>query len=135
MPRISAHVLIWFAVLGLWVAASTNHHPTLLINVLATSVLVGASATAVYVNAALLWPRFLRRRSGWRYGLELLGLVSAMDVAAVLIIQALYDGLWGPDPSRYGLGTNLLYEAIFIGLHLGVATAVLALARRSVAKA
>lgn len=135
MKRFSLHFATWLALLGVWVVVSRNHHPTLLINLLATSVLVAASATAVYVNAAILWPRFRQHRISWRYGFELICMVSVLDLIAVITIQVLYDWLWGPDPLRYGIGTNLVYEAIFIGLHLAVATAVLAIIRRRPAKA
>lgn len=57
-------------------------------------------------------------------------MVSVLDVIAVITIQVIYDGLWGPDPLRYGFGTNLIYEAIFIGLHLAIGTVVLAMTRR-----
>jgi hypothetical protein len=134
MKRISLHLAAWLAILGVWVFVSRNHHPTLLINILATSVLVAASATAVYVNMSVLRPQFLRRRTGWRYILELIFMVSVLDVIAVITIQVIYDGLWGPDPLRYGFGTNLIYEAIFIGLHLAIGTAALAMTRRRSAK-
>jgi hypothetical protein len=130
MSRISLQLSIWLAVLGVWVIVSRDHHPTLLIDVLATSVLVAASAAAVYVNSVVLWPRGLRRRTKWRYILELIGVVLALDVIAVMLIQVLYDKLWGPDPSRYGIARNLIYEAIFITFHLVLATGVLSLTRR-----
>lgn len=135
MKRFSLHVTTWLVILGVWVVVSRSHHPTLLINILATSVLVVASATAVYVNRSVLWPQFLRRRTDWLYVLELIFMVSVLDVIAVIAIQLIYDRLWGPDPLRYGFGTNLIYEAIFIGLHLAIGTAVLAMLRRRSAKA
>ena len=134
MKRFSLHFATWLAILGVWVVVSRNHHPTLLINILATSVLVAASATAVYVNAAVLWPKFRWHRIRWRYGMELICMVSALDVIAVITIQVMYDRLWGPDPLRYGVGTNLIYEAIFIGLHLVVANVAFAITRRGLAE-
>jgi hypothetical protein len=135
MKRFSLHLATWLAILGAWVIVSRDHHPTLLINIFATSVLVAVSAMAVYVNAIVLWPQFRRHRIIWRYGLELICMVLVLDVIAVVTIQVLYDRLWGPDPLRYGIGINIVYEAIFIGLHLAVATAVLAIIRRRSAKA
>ena len=124
MKRILCHFTIWLALLGGWVAVSRDHHPTLLLNMLASAVLVAASAVAVYANALVLRPRYVRQRRGWQYVLELALTVMALDLVSVLVIQWLYDMLWGPDPSRYSFWTNIGLEAGFIGLHVAVAFAI-----------
>ncbi len=47
----------------------------------------------------------------------------------VLLIQVVYDVLWGPDPARFGFWTNFLYHGILTTVHLVVATGIIRLAR------
>lgn len=124
MKRVLCHFALWLAVFGGWVAVSRDHHPTLLLNALASAVLVAASAVAVYANALVLRPRYIQKRRGWRYALELALTVMVLDLVSVLAIQWLYDMLWGPDPLRYGFWMNIGLEAGFIGLHVAVAVAI-----------
>lgn len=126
MQRLLRHTTLWIVVLAFWVFTSRDHHPTWLLNWIATTVLVGASAAAIYVDALVL-----RRQPPLLRALELVGVVAGLDVAAVLVIRTAYDLLWGPDPARYGFWTNVGLEAAFIGVHLGVASAVMWATRRT----
>ena len=47
----------------------------------------------------------------------------------VLLMQVVYDVLWGPDPVRFGFYTKFLYHGILTTVHLVVATAIIRLAR------
>ena len=55
--RIALHIAICAAVNLFWFFISRDHHPTLLIDGLATGVLVAVTAACVYVNNLVLKPR------------------------------------------------------------------------------
>jgi hypothetical protein len=122
--RIALHIALWAVVFLFWFFISRDYHPTLLIDALATGVLVGVTAACVYANNLILRPRLAAHRRTWRYAAELLAAIMVADVVAVLMIQWIYDTLWGPDPLRYGFLTNVLYEAAFISVLLVVAWVV-----------
>jgi len=130
MKRLITHTSIWMAVLIFWILFSQKHHPTWLLNILASTVLVCVSAAAVYVNALILCPRSLVSNNWFRYALELLLLMAVLDVLAVLVIQLIYDLIHGPDPARYGFWTNVGLEAVFIGFHVAMAAFLIAISRR-----
>lgn len=119
--RITLHVAIWLAVFIFWLWATRNHHPTLTIAILATAILVTAFAIAVYVNSLFLLPRFARRRLWLQYTVALLITIAVLDLAAVFLIQFIYERLWGPDPLRYGFWFNVASEAALIIFHLAAA--------------
>jgi hypothetical protein len=116
--RIAQHSLLWALLFLFWFLISRDHHPTLLIDALATGVLVAVTAACVYINRLVLRPRFAGHRRLWQYAAELLAAIVVADVVAVVVIQSIYDTLWGTDPLRYGFLTNVLYEAGFIAVHL-----------------
>jgi hypothetical protein len=132
--RIALHSVLWIALYLFWFLISRDHHPTLLIDALATGVLVAVTAACVYINSLVLRPRFAAHRRWWQYAAELLAIVIVADVVAVLAIQWIYDTLWGPDPLRYGFLTNVLYEAGFIGVHLVMALGVRRVRRNTESK-
>ena len=128
------HAFVWLCVFALWLLPTRRFHPTWTIAVLATAVLVSASALAVYLNALVLRPRFAHN---WpRYAASLFVTVAALDVAAVLSIGAVYDWLWRPDPLRFGFWFNVASDGFIIALHLLAAAAVARLSRgKTVAEA
>jgi hypothetical protein len=128
--RTALHIALWVVVYLFWFFISRDHHPTLLIDGLATGVLVAVTAACVYANSLVLRPRLGAHRRPLQYAGELLGVILSADLLAVLTIQWIYDTLWGPDPLRYGFLTNVLYEAGFIGVHMAVAWVVGRVMRR-----
>jgi hypothetical protein len=129
LRRIFLHVAIWSGVYTFWLVATRNHHPTLTIALSATAVLVTAFALAVYVNGFFLLPRFARRHLWLQYIVSLSATIIVLDLAAVLLIQIIYDYLWRPDPLRYGFWFNVASEGVLIIIHLAAAMGAMRLAR------
>ncbi len=129
LKRIFLHVAIWSGVFIFWLLSTRNHHPTLTIAIMATAVLVIAFALAVYVNHLFLLPAFARRRLWLQYSVSLLVTIAVLDLAAVLLIQFIYDRLWGPDPLRYGFWFNVASEGALIIFHLAAAMGLMWVAR------
>lgn len=90
---------------GFWLTVLRTHHPTLTIAILATALLIGSYAIAVYINQLLLIPRFQTMGFG-RYLVMLAGVLFFLTVGAVLSIQTVYDHFWGPDTRRFGFWFN-----------------------------
>jgi hypothetical protein len=111
-------VVLWLGLWISWLLATRHYHPTLLIAVLATTILVSASALAVYINRNVLQTLFARHRSLLKYAVLLIALLVALDLTAVLSIQRIYDLLWGPDPNRFGFWFNFGSDGFIIVLHL-----------------
>ena len=128
--RIALHTTIWMGVFLFWLIVTRQHHPTLTIAASATAVLVSSFALAVYINSLFLLPRFARRRLWFRYVITLLATVAVLDLLAVLLIQFIYDSLWGADPLRYGFGFNMLSDGFGIAVHLVAAMLVMWFLRR-----
>lgn len=116
--RIARHAVVWIGVFVFWLVTTRQYHPTLTIALTVTAVLVSASALAVYVNRSVLLPRFAPRRLSWRYVAALLGMITALDLVAVLLTQVIYDWLWRPDPLRFGFWFNVLSDGIIIAMHV-----------------
>lgn len=116
LRRVMLNVYVWLGVYLLWLWNTRDFHPTWTIAACATAVLVSASAAAVYLNALVLRPRFGRRL--WVYVISVCAVVLALDLAAVLLIGAVYDWLWRPDPLRFGFWFNMLSDGVIINLHL-----------------
>ena len=133
MKRIFVSIAVWTAVFFFWFVVSRHNHPNLTIDALATTILVGVSAACFTFHDRVLSPRFLSPPRSLhnvaQYVLFLILTIAVLDLLAVLLIQMVYDRLWGPDPHRFGFGTNVLLEAVFIIVHLGIAAAVAAGAR------
>lgn len=122
--RVMLHVLVWAGVFACWLVATRQFHPLLSIAVLATMVLVSASAGAVYLNELWLLPVFARRGLCWQYAATLLAAVLVLDVLAVVLIQGVYGWLWHPDPLRFGFWFNVASDGFIIALHLVAARCV-----------
>ena len=129
LKRIALHLAVWLGVFAFWLLVTRQYHPTPALAVLATAVLVSASALAVYVNSLLLLPRFARRRLRWQYAAALLATLAVLDLLAVPLIQFLYDWLWGPDPRRFGFWFNVFSDGSIIVVHVVVATLVMWVAK------
>lgn len=127
--RIALHVAVWSGVFVFWLVVTRQHHPTLTIAASATAVLVSSFALAVYVNSLFLLPRFARQRLWLRYFVSLLATVAVLDVVAVLLIQFIYDRLWGADPLRYGFWFNMASDGFGIAVHLAAAMVVMRVIR------
>jgi hypothetical protein len=119
--RVALHATVWLCVFSFFLLATRQYHPTLIIAISATSILVAVSALAVYINSLLLLPRFARRRLWGQYIVLLLATVIILDLIAVQTIQAIYDWLWGPDPMRFGFWFNVMSDGFIIAVHLLIA--------------
>jgi hypothetical protein len=127
--RVMLHLIIWVGVFAFWLFVTRQHHPTWLVAASATAVLVSAFALAVYVNALLLWPKYAKRRLWWRYIVLLLGTVLIIDLVAVMLIQLIYDWLWGTDAGRYSFLFNMTSDGAGIIVHVVAAMGVMWIAK------
>lgn len=121
MKHILVHLSFWFGILLFWIVVSRNNHPSFLLNCIASLTLVAASATAFYTSTLILARRYSSHHSIKQFAIEILSLVVLLDLVSVFIIQVAYNATVGPDPARFGLLANVLFEAIFIGFHLALA--------------
>jgi hypothetical protein len=127
--RIASHVAVWSGVFLCWLLVTRQHHPNLTIAASATAVLVSSFALAVYANSFLLLPGFAQRRLWLRYVISLLATIAFLDLSAVLLVQFIYDRLWGADPLRYGFWFNMASDGFGITVHLVAAMVVMWVAR------
>lgn len=95
------------------------------IAICATAALVLSFAVAVYINSLVLLPGFAQRGLWLRYALALVVMVAVLDLGVVLLIQFIYDKLWGADPLRYGFWFNMAMDGAGIVLHLAGAMALM----------
>ncbi|MDT4897189.1 MAG: hypothetical protein QOH25_2266 [Acidobacteriota bacterium] len=123
------HLVIWSGVFAFWLFVTRQHHPTWLVAASATAALVSAFALAVYVNSLWLWPKFAKRRRWWLYIAALLMTVAVIDLVTVLLIQFIYDWLWGTDAGRYSFWFNMASDGAGIIVHVVAAMGVLWIAR------
>lgn len=127
--RIALHVALWLGIFLFWLVVTRQHHPTLTIALSATAILVSSFVLAVYANSLFLAHRFAQRRLWLWYVLSLLATVAVLDLIAVLLIQLIYDRLWGADPLRYGFWFNMASDGFGIAVHLVAAMVVMRIAR------
>ena len=127
--RITLHLAVWWAVFLFWLVVTRQYHPTLIIAVSVTIILVSSFVLAVYVNSLFLVPRFARQRRWLRYLLSVLATILVLDLGAVLLIQFIYDKLWGADPLRYGFWFNLATDGFGIAVHVVAAMVMMWVAR------
>ncbi|MBY0492460.1 MAG: alpha/beta hydrolase [Gemmatimonadaceae bacterium] len=130
-PRLARHAAVWAALYVAWLLATRDFHPTWAVALSATAVLVGASAVAVYGTT---WGATRTRQRGLLASVALIvGMLVAADLLCVSLIQALYDGLWHPDPRRFGFWFNMASDGAIITLHVLLAAALRRLTRRHTA--
>ena len=121
---------IWLGLWGFWVWVSRHNHPTLLIDGVATALLLAAFAAAVYGNWHVLVPRFWaqgRRLAYWACLLVMMNILTAIDV---VVIGSAYDVLWEPDVRRFGFWINYALEFAGMTLHLAGAAVIVKVMRR-----
>ena len=111
----------WLADWLACVVLARAHHPTLAIDAVATACLLAACAVAVYGNGCVLVPRLLRRGRIAAYLAALVGTTLASATVGVMVIQVVYDVMWGPDPLRYGFAFNLATDWLAVVLHVAAA--------------
>ncbi len=127
--RVALHFAVWSGVFFFWLVVTRPHHPTLTIAASATAALVSSFALAVYANSLFLLPGFAQKRLWLRYFISLLATVAVLDLVAVLLVQFIYDRLWGADPLRYGFWFNMVSDGLGITVHLVAAMLVIWIAR------
>lgn len=123
-------VAAWIGLWCFWGVISRNNHPTLLLNGVATALLLVAFAAAVYFNWLILVPRYWRRKQFLAYWVCLLLAMNVLTAVVVVLIQQAYDVLWGPDPRRFGFRVNYGLDFIGMSVHLLAAAAVVRLIPR-----
>lgn len=128
--RFASQRAVWSGVVLFWLLVTRQPHPTRTTAVSATAVLVSSFALAVYANSLFLLPGFARRRLWLSYIVSLLAIVAILDLAAVLLIQFIYDRLWGADPLRYGFWFNMASDGLGILVHVVAAMAAMWVAWR-----
>ncbi|HEV7902441.1 MAG TPA: hypothetical protein VGO96_01265 [Pyrinomonadaceae bacterium] len=116
--RFALHMAVWSGVFAFWLIVTRGHHPTLTIAASSTAVLVSSFALAVYANHLFLLPTFARQRFWLRYAVALSATIVLLDLMAVLLVQFIYDRLWGADPLRYGFWFNMASDGFGIVVHL-----------------
>ena len=83
-----------------------------------------ASAAGVYLNEFLLAPKLLAAKKVLAYVAVLFLSASLLAIGVVIVIQLLYDVLWGPDPRRLGLWINIESDFAWIAVHIALAALV-----------
>ncbi|MDG3007969.1 hypothetical protein [Paludisphaera mucosa] len=127
--RVAGTAFGWLALWGFWVGLSRHNHPNLKLNLIASALLVMTFAAAAYANHLVLIPRYWRRSRFLAYAASLLMVMGLLALACTLAIHLVYDLLWGPDPARFGFGTNLVMEFILVATHVVLIAAVVRLRR------
>ena len=130
MASMAKRVVIWLGVYAVWLLSTRQYHPTLLIAIIATAILIFTSALSVYSNQHLLRSRLSQRRSWLNYGIQIIITLVALDLIAVISIQTMYDQLWGPDPNRFGFWFNMASDGFIIMLHMVAAQGITWIAER-----
>lgn len=97
---IRGQILLWLLLLAFWIVFSIDYHPTLLIDVIVTSLLLVAYASAIYLNHLVLIPRFFRSHRYLQYSLGLFVYMAALTFLALFAIRATYFSLC--DPNQIG---------------------------------
>ena len=130
MASMAKRVVIWLGVYAVWLLSTRQYHPTLLIAIIATAILISTSALGVYGDQHLLRNRLSQRRSWINYGIQIIITIAALDLIAVISIQTMYDQLWGPDPNRFGFWFNMASDGFIIMLHMVAAQGITWIAER-----
>ena len=130
MASMAKRVVIWLGVYAVWLLSTRQYHPTLLIAIIATAILISTSALGVYSDQHLLRNRLSQRRSWINYGIQIIITIAALDLIAVISIQTMYDQLWGPDPNRFGFWFNMASDGFIIMLHMVAAQGITWIAER-----
>lgn len=129
MSRAAVHLAAWAALYGVWLVVTRGNQPSWPVAVVATAILVGAAAAAVYADWYALRPRLAARGRWAAYALGLLAVVALLTFPTVVAIQLVYDAMGVPQEGRFGFWTNVGYEAAWLAVHLAGAAVVRRLTR------
>ena len=130
MASMLKQIIVWLGIFVVWLLSTRQYHPTFLIAIIATAILISTSALGVYLNRYLLQKRFSQHRSWMNYGISLIVGIVALDLLAVILIQTMYDQLWGPDPNRFGFWFNMASDGFIITLHIILEQGIVWIAER-----
>ena len=122
--------VIWISLWFFWVFVSRHNHPIVLLNCLATALMLTSFAAVIYMNWLVLIPRFWLRQFFFAYWFSLSVTACALTAIVVVLIQKVYDVLWGPDPLRFGFWINYGLDFTGMCVHLAAAALVVWLTRR-----
>jgi len=126
---VRAQVLLWFALLVFWTVFSTSYHPTILIDISATTLLLTFYAAIVYINYLVLLPRL---RNGGKYFFYWSALLLSM-IMLTFIVHALIRILYSLQGDADQLGDYWQHYAIDLfgmAVHLLLAAAVVWIGKR-----
>jgi hypothetical protein len=94
---IPIQILIWLVLYAFWLVFSLDYHPTLLIDIIVTTLLSAAYASAIYLNHLVLIPRLFRPRNYLGYFSSLIGVMALLTFIVLFAIRATYFSLWDPN--------------------------------------
>ena len=127
-------LVAWLAVGVFWLIATRSFHPTWMLAVTTTSALVGAYASAAYLNHLGLIPRYLDLERYWTYALMLLATMLGLTGLALSVIRISYLRVVGPDSDPNGLYKHFGIDLFGMAVHLALATAVVWMVQRALAR-
>jgi hypothetical protein len=118
-----------------WFIVTRGFHPTRALAILVTASLIGAYASAAYINHLVLVPRFVKAGRYRQYATWLLVTMAVLTAVALAVIRISYVRAGFPDPDPNGLYKH--YGIDFFGMlvHVALAAAVVWLVSRSRAMA
>jgi hypothetical protein len=114
----------WLTVGAFWLIATRSFHPTWTLAVITTSALVGAFASAAYLNHLVLIPRYFELGQDWTYVLMLLAMMLGLTGLALLVIRISYLRVVGPDSDPLGVHKHFGIDLFGMAVHLALAAAV-----------
>jgi hypothetical protein len=132
VPRARSVVssLLAWAVLGIfWLIVTRGFHPTRALAIVVTASLIGAYASAAYINHLVLIPRYFGTRRYRQYVLWLLAAMASLTAVALTVIRTSYVRAWGPDPDPHGLYKHFAIDFVGMVVHVALAAAVVWLVR------
>jgi hypothetical protein len=94
---IRTQILIWLVLYAFWLVFSLDYHPTLLIDIIVTTILSAAYASAIYLNHLVLIPRLFHSRHYLGYFSLLIAAMAVLTFVAFSSVRATYFSLWDPD--------------------------------------
>jgi hypothetical protein len=129
MPSPRLQVGIWLLLYTIWVVVSHSSHPTLLLDLVVTAILLAAYAAAVYFNWLVLVPRLLQGGAKPGYVAGLVASLAGLTLLAVCTLRWTYVVL-GYGGVLGAFWPNYLVDLAGMALHLAGAALVLMLAQR-----
>lgn len=90
-------IIIWILLLGFWIIFSRSYHPTFLINVAVTTILLSAYAAEIYLNFLFILPRFWKAQKHFLYWIILIISSGIFTFVALASIRAVYSSFVGAE--------------------------------------